>query len=74
VAIAIDAIKLSRNLDVVILVSGDGDYVPLVEYIQVTTGCRVEVLAFAESASAKLVEQSDEFTNLSGDKRRYLMV
>jgi uncharacterized LabA/DUF88 family protein len=74
VAIAIDAVKLSRNLDVIVLVSGDGDYVPLVEYIQATTGCRVEVIAFAESASAKLVEQADEFTNMSGDKRRFLMV
>lgn len=73
VAIAIDAIKLSRNLDVVVLVSGDGDYVPLVDYIQVTTGCRVEVMAFAESASAKLVEKADEFLNLSSDKRRFLM-
>jgi len=46
VGIAVDAIKLSKSLDAIILVSGDGDYIPVVEYIQNTTGCRVEVMAF----------------------------
>src|SRR4030067_659725 len=46
VGIAVDAIKLSKNLDVIVLVSGDGDYVPLAHYIHSTTGCRVEVIAF----------------------------
>lgn len=41
--------------------SNDGDYIPLVEYIQSTTGCRVEGMAFAESTSGKLVEALDEF-------------
>ncbi|HZZ99353.1 MAG TPA: NYN domain-containing protein, partial [Candidatus Paceibacterota bacterium] len=33
VAIAIDAITLSKQLDVVVIVSGDGDYEPLVDYL-----------------------------------------
>ena len=73
VGIAIDAVKMSRSLDVLVLISGDGDYIPLVEYVQNTTGCRVEVIAFGESASAKLVEQADEFTNLSENHKKYLM-
>ncbi len=73
VGIAVDAIKLSKNLDAIILVSGDGDYVPVMEYIQNTTGCRMEVMAFAESASAKLVEKSDDFINLSENKKRFLI-
>ncbi len=73
VAIAIDAIKMAPRLDVIVIVSGDGDYVPLAEYIQNTYGCRVEVVAFAESSSAKLIEQADDFINLSGDKRRFLL-
>lgn len=73
VGIAIDAIKMAEKLDALILVSGDGDYVSLVEYIQNTFGCRVEVMAFAESASAKLVEKADDFTNLSDNKRRFLI-
>ncbi len=73
VGIAVDAIKLSKNLDAIILVSGDGDYVPLVEYIQNTTGSRVEAIAFAESASSKLIEKVDDFVNLSENKKRFLI-
>src|SRR3989338_2556603 len=34
VGIAVDAIKMGSKLDTVILVSGDGDFVPLVEYLK----------------------------------------
>jgi len=73
VGIAVDAIKLSKSLDVIVLVSGDGDYIPLVQYIQSTTGCRVEVIAFKESASAKLIEAADDFIDLSADKKKFLI-
>ncbi|MFZ1654418.1 MAG: NYN domain-containing protein [Candidatus Moraniibacteriota bacterium] len=73
VGIAIDAIKMAAKLDVIVLVSGDGDYVHLVEYLQNTYGCRVEVIAFAESSSAKLVEKADDFLNLSENKKRFLI-
>lgn len=73
VGITVDAIKMSKSLDVIILMSGDGDYIPLVNYIQSTTGCRVEVIAFLESTSARLVEEVDEFTNISADKKKFLI-
>lgn len=73
VGIAVDAIKMSKNLDAIVLASGDGDYIPMVEYIQSTTGCRVEVIAFQESASAKLIEKADDFINLSKNKKKFLM-
>ncbi|MEK7181701.1 MAG: NYN domain-containing protein [Patescibacteria group bacterium] len=73
VGIAVDAIKMAPKLDVIILVSGDGDYISLVEYIQNTYGCRVEVIAFAESASQKLVEVADDFLNLSENKKNFLI-
>lgn len=73
VGITVDAIKMSKGLDVIILMSGDGDYIPLVNYIQSTTGCRVEVMAFLESTSAKLIEEVDEFTNISADKKKFLI-
>jgi uncharacterized LabA/DUF88 family protein len=73
VGITIDAVKMSKSLDVIVLVSGDGDYVPLVEYIQNTTGCRVEGIAFLESASNKLIEELDSFTNLSENKKKFLI-
>ena len=73
VGIAVDAIKMSKSLDAVVLISGDGDYIPVVEYIQSTTGCRVEGMAFLESTSNKLVEKLDDFTNLSGNKKKFLI-
>jgi uncharacterized LabA/DUF88 family protein len=73
VGITVDAIKMAQNLDVIVLVSGDGDYIPVVEYLQNTFGCRVEVIAFAESASAKLIEKADKFTDLSEDKKKFLI-
>ena len=71
--LAVDTIKLADKLDVVIIISGDGDYVPLVEYLKINKGCRVEVIAFGESTSAKLIEAADEFTDLSEDKKRFLI-
>lgn len=65
VGITVDAIKLAKNLDVIVLVSGDGDYIPLVKYLQYNFGVRVEVMAFAESCSTKLIEEADDFVNLS---------
>lgn len=73
VGITVDAVKLSKSLDVIVLVSGDGDYVPLVEYLQNTTGCRVEAIAFGESTSIKLREAVDDFIDLSENKKRYLV-
>ena len=72
VGLAMDAIKMSGKLDVVILVSGDGDYIPMVEYLQ-NNGLQVEVIAFAESCSHNLIEAADDFVDLSKDKKRYLM-
>ena len=72
VGITVDAIKLAEKLDVVVLVSGDGDYLPLVSYLQNTKGCLVEVMAFRQTASSKLIEEADDFINLS-DNRKYLL-
>lgn len=73
VGVAIDAIKLSKSVDVVVLASGDGDYIPLVDYIQNTTGCRVEGVAFGESTSTRLIESLDDFLDLSSNKKRFLI-
>jgi len=73
VGIAIDAIKLADRLDSVILVSGDGDYVPLVIYLKENKGCQVEVAAFAKTTSARLIEAVDSFIDLGSDQKRYLI-
>lgn len=73
VGITVDAIKLADRLDTIVLVAGDGDYVPLVRYLQEAKGCRVEIMAFQESTSLKLRETSDKFLDLSGDKKKFLL-
>ncbi len=67
VGIAMDAMRLGPKLDVVVLVSGDGDFRDLVEYLK-SSGCRVEALAFKKTASARLTSVVDHFTDLVGNK------
>ncbi|MFZ5363907.1 MAG: NYN domain-containing protein [Patescibacteria group bacterium] len=73
VGICIDSIAMADRLDVIVLVSGDGDFVPLVQYLKMNKGCRVEAMAFRETTSSRLVETVDDFHDLSHDKRRYLI-
>lgn len=73
VGIAIDAIKMADKVDSIILVSGDGDYVPLVKYLQENKGCQVEVLAFGKTTSSKLFEAVDDFIDLGQDPKKYLI-
>ena len=72
VGLTVDAIRLSSMVDTIIIVSGDGDYVPLVEYLK-NQGKKVEVVAFGETASTKLVEAADDFMDLSKDKDLFLI-
>lgn len=71
VGLAIDAVKLATRLDVVVIVSGDGDYIPLVEYLK-NAGVIVEVMAFMESSSNRLRDVADYFVDLSADSK-YLL-
>jgi uncharacterized LabA/DUF88 family protein len=64
VGMAIDAVKLAPKLDAIVLLTGDGDFIPLVEYLQVNEGCQVEVVSFGRSSSAKLIEKADDFFDL----------
>ncbi len=64
VGMAVDAIRMSDLLDVVILVTGDGDFIPLVEYLKQGKGRTVELAAFGRSASGKIKEVVDEFVDL----------
>lgn len=70
---AIDAVKLAPKLDAVILVTGDGDFVPLVQYLQTNEGCQVEVVSFGKSTSSKLIEATDDFFDLDQNPRKYLL-
>ena len=72
VGLAVDAIKMAPRLDSVVIISGDGDFIPLVEYLQ-TIGVQVEVVSFGKSTSGKLREAVDDFVDLSENPRKYLM-
>jgi len=60
--LAIDALLQARNLDRVILLTGDGDFIRLVLALQ-NMGCRVEVIGF-NHVSQELKETADSY--LSG--------
>ncbi len=72
VAIAIDAITISKLVDVVVIVSGDGDYEPLVDYLKFN-GTIVEVAGFDRSTSARLIEATNNFLDLEGVKEKVLL-
>ena len=72
VGLAVDAIKFAPKLDAVVLVAGDGDYVPMVEYIQ-SLGTQVEAISFGKSTSLKLRDSVDDFIDLSLNPRKYLI-
>lgn len=73
VGLAIDAVKLAPKLDTVIIASGDGDFVPLIEYLDMNEGCQVEVISFGKSSSSKLKEAAHAFTDMCEDPKRYTM-
>jgi len=59
-------------VDAVVLCSGDGDFTPLVEQLQ-SMGKQVEVITFGKSASARLKEAADDFTDLCDEPEKYLL-
>ena len=73
VGLAVDAIKMAQKLDTVIIASGDGDFIPLVEYLQMNEGCQVEVISFGKSSSGKLKEAADDFIDMCDNPRKYLL-
>ena len=72
VGIDMDIVKLMNKLDVVVLCSGDGDYAPLLEFMQMS-GQFTETVAFGKSCSGKIKELTDYFIDLDENPRKYLM-
>lgn len=73
VGLAVDAITMSPKLDTVVIISGDGDFIPLVEFLRFHEGCQVEVVSFGKSSSGKLKEIADHFIDLDEDPKKYLI-
>jgi len=72
VGITVDAIRISPSVDTIVLASGDGDFIQLVEYLK-NQGKRVEVIAFGRSSSARLKEVVDEFIDLDENISKFLL-
>lgn len=68
VGMAVDVIAMAKQLDVVVLVTGDGDFDPLVEYLQ-HNGLIVEAVSFGRSTSLKLKERVNNFIDLDNHKK-----
>lgn len=73
VGLTIDAVRLASTLDAIVIASGDGDYIQLVEYLQKSTGKQVEIASFGSSTSSALIQQADGFIDLCDDPDRYLI-
>lgn len=72
VGITIDAVRIAPDVNTIVLASGDGDFLQLVEYLK-NQGKRVEIIAFGRSASSKLKEVADEFIDLEKGTEKYLL-
>lgn len=72
IGIAMDIMRMAAKLDVIVLVSGDGDFQDLLEHAS-ALGCRTEVIAFGKAASIKLKEEADLFIDMDKNPRKYLI-
>ncbi len=66
VGLAMDIVRMLPQFDVIVLVSGDGDYVPVVEFAR-NHGKLIESISFGKTSAKELLEEVDDFTDL--DKR-----
>jgi len=73
VGMAVEAISVAPKLDTIILATGDGDFVPLVDYLQIHSGCQVEVISFGKSSSSRLIDAADEFIDMDEHYKRYVL-
>jgi uncharacterized LabA/DUF88 family protein len=69
--IAADIVRAWDHADVIVLASGDGDFVPLLELAQ-QRGRRVEVIAFREASAQTLIDLADRFIHLGDVEGAYL--
>ncbi len=64
IGIIVDMMRLAEHADVYVLVSGDGDYVEAVEYLQSERGLRIEVVSAGQCTSQALLDVCDLHTDL----------
>ncbi|MDX1748135.1 MAG: NYN domain-containing protein [Halobacteriales archaeon] len=72
VGVSLDAVTLAKHTDVIVLCTGDGDFTRLCSHLR-HEGVRVEVAAFAESTAEALIEEADDFVDMSERPERFLL-
>ena len=64
IELVVDLMKTARNLDIAVVVSGDGDFAPAIRAVQ-EMGVRVEVISFRGNTSSDLMDVADVFTDIT---------
>ncbi|MBI2776846.1 MAG: NYN domain-containing protein [Chloroflexi bacterium] len=64
IELVVDMMKTARNLDIAIVISGDGDFAPAIRAVQ-EMGVRCEVISFRGNTSSDLIEVADLFTEIT---------
>jgi uncharacterized LabA/DUF88 family protein len=72
IGMAVDAIKIAPKVDAIVFATGDGDFIPAVEYLK-SLGCQVEAITFGRSSSSGLRAVVDDFIDLDKDPKKFLI-
>ena len=72
VGLCMDVVRLIPKIDVVVLVSGDGDYTDLLEYAR-SQGVKTEVIAFGKTGSSKLFDTADLTIDMDKSPEMFLI-
>lgn len=72
VGLCMDAVRMMPKMDVMILVSGDGDFTDLLDYAR-SQGVRTEVIAFGKTTSSRLLDEADEVIDMSENPKKFLI-
>jgi len=73
VGLAVDAIRLAPKVDTIVLATGDGDFVPLINFLKEHFGVQVEVISFGRSSSTKLREACEDFVDMCDHPEKYIL-
>jgi len=72
VGLCMDAVRIMSKIDVMVLVSGDGDYTDLLDYAR-SQGVRTEVIAFGKTGSGRLFSEADFVTDMCETPEKFLI-
>ncbi len=72
IGIAMDAVRMAKKIDTLVLVSGDGDFKDLLSYMK-SHGCRTEVIALGKTSSKLLREEAELFVDMEDKIEKFLI-